>query len=210
MTTTRRVYGPGSRYVWILDAGHGVDTPGKRSPVWDDGSQLMEWASNRAIVNRIHSGLASMGIESIVLVPGDDDVPLPVRCAAANRVHADYHRRAILLSIHSNAADSPQATGWEAWTSPGETASDDVARVLYDCAREDLPEFKLRADHSDGDPDKEARFSILTGTHCPAVLTENLFMTNAQDCAFLMSDEGKRRIATMHVRAILEIEANGL
>lgn len=26
----------------VLDNGHGNNTPGKRSPVWDDGTQLYE------------------------------------------------------------------------------------------------------------------------------------------------------------------------
>ena len=34
----------------LLDNGHGCDTPGKRSPVWPDGRQLLEWEFNRDIV----------------------------------------------------------------------------------------------------------------------------------------------------------------
>lgn len=37
----------------ILDAGHGYNTKGKRSPVWSDGSQLFEWEFNRDVVKRI-------------------------------------------------------------------------------------------------------------------------------------------------------------
>lgn len=37
----------------LLDNGHGYDTPGKRSPIWPDGSQLFEWEFNRDIVSRI-------------------------------------------------------------------------------------------------------------------------------------------------------------
>ena len=36
----------------LLDNGHGNDTPGKRSPIWPDGSQLLEWQFNRDIVTR--------------------------------------------------------------------------------------------------------------------------------------------------------------
>lgn len=35
----------------LLDNGHGYDTPGKRSPIWPDGSQLFEWEFNRDIVS---------------------------------------------------------------------------------------------------------------------------------------------------------------
>ena len=46
-------------YVWILDNGHGgiidgeYQTPGKRSPKWEDGTQLFEGEFNRAVVKRI-------------------------------------------------------------------------------------------------------------------------------------------------------------
>ncbi|MEF1204613.1 hypothetical protein [Photobacterium damselae] len=45
--------------LFILDAGHGgiingqYQTEGKRSPIWDDGSQLFEGEFNRAVVKGI-------------------------------------------------------------------------------------------------------------------------------------------------------------
>ena len=39
--------------VIVLDNGHGENTPGKRSPKLEDGSQFFEWEFNRDIVNRI-------------------------------------------------------------------------------------------------------------------------------------------------------------
>ena len=42
-----------SRLRILLDNGHGQETPGKRSPVWADGSQLFEYEFNRDIVRRI-------------------------------------------------------------------------------------------------------------------------------------------------------------
>ena len=46
----------------LLDNGHGYDTPGKRSPIWPDGSQLFEWEFNRDIVSRIEILLKKAGI----------------------------------------------------------------------------------------------------------------------------------------------------
>ena len=42
----------------ILDNGHGNNTPGKRSPKWEDGTQLFEYEFNRDIVKRISAMLA--------------------------------------------------------------------------------------------------------------------------------------------------------
>ena len=50
-----------------------------------------------------------------------------------------------------------------------------------------LPGHKLRKDYSDGDPDWESDFFILKNTLCAAVLTENLFHDNSDDCLFLWS-----------------------
>ena len=58
-----------NKHLWILDAGHGINTKGKRSPVWKDGSQLLEWEFNRAIVNRIAEKCKEKGIAYHILVP---------------------------------------------------------------------------------------------------------------------------------------------
>ena len=63
--------------VIILDGGHGVDCAGKRSPIWGDGSQLLEWEFNRDIVRRIAAMLKAEGIKFEILVPEDNDVSLP-------------------------------------------------------------------------------------------------------------------------------------
>ena len=36
-----------SKTLVILDNGHGIDTPGKRSPIWEGNTQLFEWDFNR-------------------------------------------------------------------------------------------------------------------------------------------------------------------
>ena len=64
----------------LLDNGHGIDTPGKRSP---DGL-LREYAWNRLIASRIVSALTDLGHDASLLVPEQDDIPLPERCRRVN------------------------------------------------------------------------------------------------------------------------------
>jgi len=65
----------------------------------------------------------------------------------------------------------------------------------------------MRTDYSDGDPDKEAQFDVLVDTRMPAVLTENFFMDNIDECKnILMTESGRNRIADAHFKAIIEIE----
>lgn len=185
----------------LLDNGHGWNTKGKRSPVWNDGTQLFEWKFNRILVKEIKRRLDNLGIESIILVPEDYDISLRERCNRANSIYRD-RKDAILISIHANAGGG---TGWEAWTSIGETRSDYYARVLYNSAGQYLRKWKIRSDFSDGDPDKEDQFYILKHSMCPAVLTENLFMDNEKDCKFMLSAEGIETLAALHVDAIVTL-----
>ncbi len=184
----------------LIDNGHGNDTPGKRSPVWHDGRQLMEWEFNRAIANQVMVGLNYLNIPAQLVVPEPFDIPLPERVTRVNNIAS--REKCFLVSIHANAGGG---TGWEVFTSPGETQSDKYAAILFDVARELLPDFRMRADYADGDPDKEAEFYMLTKTICPAVLTENLFMDTWRDCEFLLSEKGRRIITQIHIEGIKRI-----
>lgn len=55
----------------LLDNGHGIDTPGKRSP---DGV-LREFAWNRMIAAQIVSALTDLGHDAQLLVPELDSSP---------------------------------------------------------------------------------------------------------------------------------------
>lgn len=192
------------RPIVLLDNGHGKETAGKRSPVWPDGSQLFEWEFNRDIVRRIAGKLQADGIPYRVLVPEENDVSLTERARRANEYAKEFNGKAYVLSIHANAGGG---TGWEVYTSPGQTPSDAIATVFFEEAgREFVPDgWRMRSGYSDGDPDKEANFAILTKTTCPAVLTENFFMDTEKDCRFIMSGDGRERIANMHVAAIKRV-----
>lgn len=183
----------------ILDNGHGQETAGKRSPVWADGSQLFEYEFNRDIVRRIKAALPEVHI----LVPETIDVSLKTRVDRCNALAKSLGpANCLLISVHANAGGG---TGWEAYTSVGDTKSDHYATMLYHWAAQLLPDFREREDLSDNDPDKEAHFYILDHTSCPAVLTENLFMDTEKDCKFLMSEEGRQAIANIHIKFIQTI-----
>jgi N-acetylmuramoyl-L-alanine amidase len=186
----------------ILDNGHGKETPGKRSPVWPDGSQLFEYEFNRDVVGRIALELIRENIPYFILVPELYDVSLPERCRRANERTKKREGESVLISVHANAGGG---TGWECYTSNGNTKADRYATILFDEAKKAFPAWKMRADYSDGDPDKESNFYILKNTVCPAILTENFFMDTERDCRFIMSREGRQQIADMHVAAIKKI-----
>ena len=201
-----------SKYLWLLDNGHGgvidglYQTEGKRSPSWDDGSILYEGEFNRAIVNRLIEMLTAERINYVNIVPELEDISLNERVKRANSYHSQSS--CIYVSIHANAGGGK---GYEVYTSPGKTYSDKVATVLYEEFTSEFPDTKMRSDVSDGDVDKEANFYVLKNTKMPAALTENFFMDNEAECRqYLMSHEGRDRIAKAHFAAIKRIEGYGL
>ena len=44
---------------------------------------------------------------------------------------------------------------------------------------------------------------LLISIHCTAVLTENLFMDNPEDCDFLLSKEGQQSLVDLHIDGII-------
>ena len=190
----------------LIDNGHGENTKGKRSPKWDDGSQLLEWQYVREIANSVYNQLIAQGIDCELLVKESIDVPLTERARRANEIAAKYGKsKTILVSIHCNASGTGKGTGWEIHTSPGKTKADELAQIFWDTANEMFgKDWKIRGDWSDGDGDWESNFYILQKTSCPAVLTENFFMDNEKDCKFMLSPEGKAAIAKLHVDSIIK------
>ena len=185
----------------LIDNGHGKETPGKRSPVWPDGSQLYEYEFNRDIARRVYAVLTARGVDCELIVSEIGDISLAERVRRVNKIaRVVGPSNCLLVSIHANAGGG---TGWEAWTSIGQTEADNYATIFYEEAARAFPEKRMRKDMTDGDPDKEENFYILKHTSCPTVLTENFFMDTKDDCKLIFSGSGRQRVADMHVAAIV-------
>mgnify|MGYP003676896669 FL=1 len=203
-----------SNYIWLFDNGHGgiidgvYQTSGKRSPLWPDGEILYEGEFNRGIVNRLMKLCTDAGIECINLVDTQEDMPLSERTDKANDIYRQQRDKdgkpCIYVSIHANGFSDESANGWEVFTSEGETKSDIIAKVLLDKATEEFPDEKMRGT-------KESDFWVLRKTVMPAILSENFFMTNSDNCHdYLLSEDGRDRITKIHFEMIQKIESNKL
>lgn len=188
----------------LIDNGHGRGTAGKRSP----DSRLLEWAWNRDVAQIVKDYLNYLGIPAKILVPEDTDISLSKRVIRANDAYNE-DKSAILVSIHVNAAGDGKewksATGWSCYTSKGKTKSDTLAECMYKYADEVWGgKRRVRKDKSDGDSDWEENFTILAKTKCPAVLVENFFMDNHDDCEYLLSPMGQIECAHVIAKGIAE------
>lgn len=171
-----------------LDAGHGIDTAGKRSP---DGS-LLEYEFNRDVSNRIEDILIRHDVE-VMSCYSDTDTPLTQRCQMANMFNANY-----FVSIHANADKEywTNANGWEIYVVSKGGKAEELANKIHKHSIEDLG-LKDRGV-------KTANFTVLTDTNMPAVLIEHGFYTNKEECEKLKSDSFRQKCAEADAKGILE------
>ena len=185
----------------LIDNGHGENTAGKRSP---DG-RLREYAYTREIADRIVFGLRKLGIDAERIVKEDVDVSLSERCKRANAIYKETGKKAILVSIHcdaaGNGADWMNASGWSVFVSNNASAS---SKILATCMGEAALKQGLKVrKYVPNELYWQKNLAICRDTHCPAVLTENFFQDNKKDVEFLLLPQGKQAITQLHVDGIM-------
>lgn len=200
--------------IWLLDAGHGgIDvngiyttdpsfdpsTPGagKKCYAHSDGTFIREGAFNRAVRAEIIDLLVqepNMSWKSIN--NGSKDTSLRDRVNFANQMQRQ-HGNCVYISIHGNAGGG---TGFEVYTSTGETESDKIAGVWIDEMNKEFPE---KVDRGEKDRD----FYVLKNTICPAILTESYFMDTLEDAKIMLSEEGQKKVALAHFNMMKKVDA---
>jgi N-acetylmuramoyl-L-alanine amidase len=162
----------------------------------------MEYEFNRAIVKKIITWLNQLGIKYYKLVPESTDILLDERVARPNKRVTPLQK--IYVSVHGNAAsdDWSDANGIETFYYTGSAKSSRLAKA-----------FQNRLITQVGWRDrgiKEANFYVIKYTQMPAILTENGFFSNQEECKKMLDDTWRTKIAEAHVKAIVDIEKIGL
>ena len=172
-----------------IDPGHGVNTPGKRSP----DSSLLEYKFNQDIAKYLKQELDRHNIKNLITCDGSYDMSLTERANKANNAGCD-----LFISIHGNAYGETwnNASGWEDYVCAKGGNAEKFAKLLNKYCITDLG-LKDRGV-------KTANFTVLLKTKMPAVLTENGFYTNRSECDRMKTEEFKRNCAIAHAKAICE------
>lgn len=180
-----------------LDAGHGINTAGKRCLKSIDPKETREWFLNNRICDYIESYLKDYeGYELLRLDDSDDgkiDVPLRTRTDKANKWGADFY-----LSIHHNAGvNGGKGGGIVAFTHPNSSKESVVWRdAIYDTL---IEHTGLKGNRST--PKATSNLFVLRETKMPAVLVELGFMDSTTDVPIILTDKFAQQCA----RAIVEI-----
>lgn len=189
----------------LIDNGHG-DPPlsgGKHSP----DNRLKEYYYCREIAQRVSRELTLRGVDTLLLVPEKTDTPLKERVRKVNGWAKKLgSQNVVLVSIHNNAAGADgkwhSATGFSVFVSKNASSkSKKLAQIFTDNATN----MGLMGNRC-VPPEKYwvQSLAMTRDTVCPAVLTENLFQDNKEDVDFLLSEEGKKAITTLHVNSIIQ------
>lgn len=161
-----------------LDAGHGGNDSGAVGP-----KGLREKDVALAVTLRLGAMLAAAGLAVSYTRKDDRFLELHERAQIANEAGADA-----FLSIHCNSASKRAASGFEVFTTPGQTAADVLATCLFLDYSRAFPSKLKRIDDTDGDPDKEANFAVLRLSKMPAALFELDFINNPAVEAWLREE----------------------
>lgn len=173
----------------MLDAGHGYNTQGKRSP---DG--MREYEFNRAVANYAKSVLDGYENTTVYFAHSDSaDVPLVTRTNRANELKVD-----VFVSIHANAFG---AGGWDSASGIETFVYTSKPKEAYDLAIK-VQNNLLRASGLPNRGVKTANFHVLRETHMTAILAECGFMTNKTDQSKLKSESYRKAAAEAIVNAL--------
>lgn len=207
----------------IVESGHGginnnvYLTSGKQSPEWSDGLKIYEGYSCKMLATDLVGSLLDADIDAFLLNSEVYDYSNIVRAERVN-TWLKLDSRIVFISLHHNAQPTDKAdytdkygikgytkggaTGIEIFTTKGKTKSDLIADYIYTELHNEFTDLKFRCDWSDKDADKEANFTVLSATNCPAVLIEFMFMTTYSDCKIIANKDYRKRYIEALTRAM--------
>lgn len=179
-----------------INAGHYINTPGKRCDKRYDKNQTREWWLNDRVVDRVIEGLKEY--EGYEIIRCDDptgkkDVSLKARTDAANKFGAD-----IYISVHHNAGGG---SGIVVYVYPGVGEKTlKLQKTVYDSLIATTGNKGNRAS-----PLAKADFHEVRETKMPAVLCECGFMDHPVDTPLILTDKYATQLAKGFVNAIVKV-----
>ena len=183
----------------VLDAGHGINTAGKRCLKSIDPKETREWTLNSRICNKIESYLKAYEGYSVLRVDdttGKKDIALSTRVNDANKYNANFY-----LSIHHNAGvKGGSGGGIVAYT---HTKVSDATKSW----QKDLYNAIVNATGLKGNratPIAQNSFYVLRKTKMSAVLLELGFMDSTTDVPVILTEDFADKVAKACVDVIVK------
>lgn len=179
-----------------LDDGHGMFTPGKRTPwVSELGRFVHENEFNRAVVKYMDAHLRKIGFKTLLVAPTDADTSLTARTNLANQKGADAY-----VSIHYDALDgvfnSNDPEGLTVFYQVGSTQGKKLATSIHKYLKQGTKQKDRGV--------KSNNLHVTRATRMPAILSENGFMDNRREAILMTQVSFQKEVADEHVRGICD------
>lgn len=206
------------KYLVAIDAGHGINTAGKRSVklssdlyidgvlIRKKGQTIKEYEWNKAVSEYLAAALKRCGINTMYTadMTGKTDIPLNSRANTANKKGAD-----ILISNHYNAIGSSQA-----WQSRVKGL---LVLRTKNASSKSIRLGKLAVKHLEKDINYEYSYglmrdvdmsgftlAILRQTTMPAILIEYGFMDYEKEAKLMLDKKHQEKCAEAVCKAVCE------
>lgn len=180
--------------VVMLDPGHGGSDPGAASL-----SDKYESEFTLDISERTAEILADTGIKVYMTRSDDTDVSLDDRIAMARK-----YQPSLFVAIHCDSSETDSLFGthtfyYKNYSAPlAENINNNTAKVYS--------ELYINTDKSEQSNrgTKFYPFAVTRIEECPSVLVECGYLTNPTDCDFLLTEQGRQKIAEAIAKGITE------
>lgn len=183
------------------DDGHGIDTAGKRTPLFPDGTYMKENEFNRAVIDKLNVHLKRNNFDVLHVSAGDTDVPLKTRTDLANNTIPNSFGRPAdaFVSVHANAAGNTwnsKVKGIEIFYRAGYKEGKKLAQDVQEHLIKGTPLFNRGLKTDNLHVTREAKM--------PAILIEGGFMDNPDEAKLLMSDAYREECAEEIARGLCQ------
>ena len=206
------------KYLVAIDAGHGINTAGKRSVklssdlyidgvlIRKKGQIIKEYEWNKAVSEYLAAALKRCGINTMytAVMTGKTDIPLNSRANTANKKGAD-----ILISNHYNAIGT--ASVWQT------KAKGLLVLRTKNSSSKSIKLGNLAVKHLAADIDYEYNYglmrdvdmsgftlAILRQTNMPAILIEYGFMDYEKEAKLMLNPSHQEKCAEAVCKAVCE------
>lgn len=191
-----------------LDYGHYRGISGHKSP---DG-KIEEWETVRTIGRWVKQKLEQVGVKVVETHPEDkmlvsNSHDLKTRWSRANVYYAKDKKNyeCIFVSLHTDAASNGSKSSWHSasgCTVHISTNASEKSKRLANAYNNLFRQFDLLGNRVGAI--RRNNFAVLVNTKMPAVLIENLFITNINDCKILQDKSSESPLVLANFSAILD------
>lgn len=175
--------------LFIIDAGHGLYTSGKRCMKKLDPNETREWTLNDRVADYLEAYLKSAGhtVKRVDDVTGKTDPSLSTRVSRANSTNA-----VAFISVHHNAGiNGGSGGGTVVYTCKGcQKKSTEMQNAVY---KRTIETAGLKGNRWDAT--LQENFTVVAETTMPAILIECGFMDSSTDIKYILNSAWSKKMA---------------